>query len=78
MNMTENDLENTDLYFVVINEEEQYSIWPVWRDMPDGWDAVGEARDREICLDWIEENWTDMRPASLKKFLDVLEKPKNK
>ena len=77
MNMTENDLENTDLYFVVINEEEQYSIWPVWRDMPDGWDAVGEARDREICLDWIEENWTDMRPASLKKFLDVLEKQKN-
>ena len=77
MNMTENDLENTDLYFVVINEEEQYSIWPVWRDMPDGWDAVGEARDREICLDWIEENWTDMRPASLKKFLDMVEKSKS-
>ena len=75
--MTDIDSENTDLHFVVINEEEQYSIWPVWRDIPDGWEAVGEARDREVCLDWIEENWTD-RPASLRRYLDTLEKPKKK
>ena len=76
--MTDIDSENTDLHFEVINEEEQYSIWPGWRDIPDGWEAVGEARDREVCLDWIEENWTDMRPASLRRYLDTLEKPKKK
>jgi len=63
---------NFDLHYVVINEEEQYSIWPVWRDIPDGWKAVGEARDKEACLDWIEVNWTDMRPASLRRYLDSL------
>jgi MbtH protein len=78
MNTTDETLGTEDLYFVVINDEEQYSIWPVWRDLPDGWDAVGEARDREVCLDWIEEHWTDMRPASLRKFLAETEKQKNK
>ena len=72
--MNDTDLENADLHFVVINEEEQYSIWPIWRDIPDGWETVGEARDRETCLDWIEENWTDMRPASLRRYLDSIEK----
>ena len=70
--MAEGVEENFDLHYVVINEEEQYSIWPVWRDIPDGWKAVGEARDKEACLDWIEVNWTDMRPASLRKYLDSL------
>jgi MbtH protein len=70
--MAEGVEENFDLHYVVINEEEQYSIWPVWRDIPDGWKAVGEARDKEACLDWIEVNWTDMRPASLRRYLDSL------
>jgi MbtH protein len=70
--MAEGIEENLDLHYVVINEEEQYSIWPVWRDIPDGWKAVGEARDKEACLDWIEVNWTDMRPASLRRYLDSL------
>lgn len=70
--MAEGVEENLDLHYVVINEEEQYSIWPVWRDIPDGWKAVGEARDKEACLDWIEVNWTDMRPASLRRYLDTL------
>jgi MbtH protein len=70
--MAEGIEENLDLHYVVINEEEQYSIWPVWRDIPDGWRAVGEARDKEACLDWIEVNWTDMRPASLRRYLDSL------
>jgi len=70
--MAEGVEENFDLHYVVINEEEQYSIWPVWRDIPDGWKAVGEPRDKEACLDWIEVNWTDMRPASLRRYLDSL------
>lgn len=58
-----------DLFHVVRNAEEQYSIWPTWRDLPLGWDSVGEAAPREACLDWIEKNWTDMRPLSVRRFL---------
>lgn len=62
------DDEDTDQqYFVVVNHEEQYSIWPVERDMPAGWRAVGDAGLKESCLARIKELWTDMRPLSLRK-----------
>lgn len=51
---------------VVTNPEEQYSIWPEERDVPDGWVAVGPAGSKEDCLDYIERVWTDMRPRSLR------------
>ncbi|MGH3761748.1 MbtH family protein [Actinophytocola sp.] len=57
-------------YFVVVNSEEQYSIWPEGRDLPDGWTAVGVARPRNECLDHIERVWTDMRPKSVREALD--------
>lgn len=55
-------------YFVVINEEEQYSIWPASRekDLPAGWTAVGPAQRRQECLARIEQVWTDLRPKSLR------------
>lgn len=55
-------------YFVVINDEEQYSIWPVGRadQLPEGWTLVGPARSHEDCLSHIEQVWTDMRPKSLR------------
>lgn len=53
-------------YFVVVNHEEQYSIWPEGRDLPEGWTTVGDARPREDCLDHIERVWTDMRPKSVR------------
>lgn len=56
-------------YFVVINDEEQYSIWPAQRDIPNGWQAVGAARTREDCLSYIEETWTDMRPKSVREAM---------
>jgi MbtH protein len=56
-------------YFVVINDEEQYSIWPADREPPAGWHVVGDARPREACLSYIEEVWTDMRPKSLREAL---------
>lgn len=56
-------------YFVVVNHEEQYSIWPENRPVPSGWAMVGEARPRAACLDAIEELWTDMRPLSLRRAL---------
>ncbi|WP_254646936.1 MbtH family protein [Streptomyces sp. GbtcB6] len=52
-------------YQVLVNDENQHSLWPAWIDVPAGWTvAFGEA-DRQACLAWIEENWTDIRPASL-------------
>jgi MbtH protein len=52
-------------YLVLTNEEGQHSLWPVFVDVPGGWTvAFGEAA-RQACLDYIEENWTDMRPNSL-------------
>lgn len=51
---------------VVINEEQQYSIWPDYKAIPDGWTAVGVSGDKPTCLAHIEEVWTDMRPKSLR------------
>jgi MbtH protein len=65
--MSWNDKEDTTIYNVVINHEEQYSIWPVDREMPLGWKAVGKSGLKQTCLDYIEEVWTDMRPLSLRK-----------
>ena len=53
-------------YFVVINDEEQYSIWPEFKDIPAGWRAVGEAQSKADCLAYVKENWTDMRPKTLR------------
>jgi MbtH protein len=51
-------------YVVVVNGEEQYSIWPAKRDIPSGWTLVGPTGDKKACLDYIQEHWTDMRPLS--------------
>jgi len=54
-------------YLVVTNDEDQYSIWPADRELPPGWTGVGDPRSREDCLTWIDENWTDMRPRSVRE-----------
>jgi MbtH protein len=54
-------------YTVVVNHEEQYSIWPADRDLPEGWQQVGVTGTKAECLDHIEEVWTDIRPLSLRK-----------
>jgi MbtH protein len=62
--------ENTDPtvpYRVVINDEEQYSIWPAGREVPAGWRVVREAAPKADCLAYIEEVWTDMRPSSMRR-----------
>jgi MbtH protein len=59
------------MYLVLINDEGQHSLWPVFADVPDGWEtSFGEA-GRQDCLDFIEKNWTDMRPNSLIKAMDA-------
>jgi MbtH protein len=55
---------------VVINDEEQYSIWDADRDPPSGWRSVGFRGTQQECLDKIAEVWTDMRPKSLRDALD--------
>jgi len=61
--------ENAD-YLVLINHEEQYSLWPAFRDIPAGWTATGPRGKRRECLDWIDKNWTDMRPKSLRDAME--------
>jgi MbtH protein len=62
--------EDTNKYKVVVNHEEQYSIWPVDREMPLGWKAEGKEGSKQECLDYIEKVWTDMRPLSLRKKME--------
>ena len=59
---------------MVINHEEQYSIWPADRENPPGWTDAGKPGTRQECLDYIEEVWTDMRPLSLRRKLEEMEK----
>ncbi|CAB3754997.1 antibiotic synthesis protein MbtH [Burkholderia sp. MSh2] len=54
---------------VVINHEEQYSIWPDFKEVPAGWRKVGVQGTKQVCLDHIEQVWTDMRPLSLRQAL---------
>lgn len=61
-------------YYVVINGEEQYSIWPEIRQPPDGWTTVGSAMPKTKCLAYIDEVWTDMRPASLRRAMAAAER----
>lgn len=60
------DDDDTQSYVVVLNDEEQYSIWPADRDLPLGWHGDGVSGSRAECLAHIGEVWTDMRPLSLR------------
>jgi uncharacterized protein YbdZ (MbtH family) len=56
-------------FFVLVNDEEQHSLWPTFADVPAGWRVVYGEADRAACLDYIEQNWTDIRPKSLRDRL---------
>ena len=65
-----NEQQDNTIYIVVMNHEEQYSIWPQWKkEIPFGWKTVGKVGSKEECLTFIEEVWTDMRPLSLRKAM---------
>jgi len=61
------DAEDATIYKVVLNHEEQYSIWPANRENALGWKDAGFSGTKEQCLSYIKEVWTDMRPLSLRK-----------
>ena len=65
--MNSDEREDTTIYKVVVNHEEQYSIWPVDRKNALGWNDPGTTGTKAECLAYIKEIWTDMRPLSLRK-----------
>jgi MbtH protein len=65
--MNQGDNEDSKTYRVVVNHEEQYSLWPVHKDVPAGWRDAGKQGLKAECLAFIEEVWTDMRPLSLRQ-----------
>jgi MbtH protein len=67
-----NEEEDQTIYQAVVNQEEQYSIWPADRELPLGWSAAGKTGTKAEVLAWIEEVWTDMRPLSLRKKMDEM------
>jgi MbtH protein len=68
--MHTDEREDTTIYKVVINHEEQYSIWPAEKANPLGWNDVGKSGLKAECLAYIKEVWTDMRPLSLRKRME--------
>jgi MbtH protein len=69
------DAEDARAYRVVVNHEEQYSIWPSDRENPRGWRDAGKQGAKAECLAYIKEVWTDMRPLSLRQHMLGMEKP---
>jgi MbtH protein len=65
------DLEDQTIYNVVMNHDEQYSIWPAHKEPVPGWRAVGKSGSKEECLEYIKEVWVDMRPLSLRKKMEA-------
>ena len=68
--MSRENTEDTTIYKVVLNHEEQYSIWPAEKENALGWKDAGKTGNKEECLEYIKEVWTDMRPLSLRKKME--------
>jgi MbtH protein len=71
--MSTENFEDTIIYRVVVNHEEQYSIWPEGRENAPGWRDAGKSGTKAECLAFIKEVWTDMRPLSLRRKMDGLQ-----
>jgi len=65
--MRDDAQEDSTIFKVVVNHEEQYSIWPVDRENPLGWREAGKSGSKAACLAYIQDIWIDMRPLSLRK-----------
>ncbi len=59
-----------EAYTAVVNDEEQYSIWPAGRTIPAGWREAGKSGSKDECLAWIATVWTDMRPLSVRRSME--------
>jgi uncharacterized protein YbdZ (MbtH family) len=61
--------DDTGHFFVLVNDEDQHSLWPTFAELPTGWRVVHGEASRADCLQYIEQNWTDIRPKSLRDRL---------
>ncbi len=68
--MSQSEQHDQTLYRVVIDEEERYSIWFEYREIPPGWRDAGKTGTKQECLDYIKTVWTDMRPLSLRRWME--------
>ncbi|MFC4015565.1 MbtH family protein [Nonomuraea purpurea] len=69
--MTTNPFDDAEgRFLVLVNAENQHSLWPCFADVPIGWTVVFPENSRAACLDYIEKNWTDLRPRSLTKTMN--------
>jgi MbtH protein len=74
--MTTNPFDDDDgVYLVLVNPEGQHSLWPSFADVPDGWTVAHGEDTRAACLEFIEQNWTDMRPKSLIEDMERRDSP---
>ncbi|HYQ62588.1 MbtH family protein [Actinophytocola sp.] len=69
--MSTNPFDDEDgRFLVLVNDEEQYSLWPAFAEVPAGWTVALAETDRQSAVDHVNENWTDMRPRSLRESMD--------
>ena len=67
-----NPFEDPDgTYLVLVNDEGQHSLWPAFAEVPGGWTVALPETGRQSCLDYVEQNWTDMRPNSLIRAMEA-------
>ncbi len=70
--MSTNPFDDEDgRFFVLVNDEDQHSRWPTFSDVPQGWRVVFGEDTRAACLEYVEKNWTDMRPRSLREAMEA-------
>ena len=70
--MSNNPFDDDDATFVVlVNDEDQHSLWPAFADVPAGWRVVFGEGTRADCLAYVEQNWTDIRPRSLQAAINA-------
>src|ERR1041385_7392165 len=70
MSLNDTEREDTTIYKVLLNHEEQYSIWPDYKEVPQGWKHAQKTGSKAECLAYIKEVWTDMRPLSLRRKME--------
>ncbi|SDC69710.1 MbtH family protein [Rhodococcus tukisamuensis] len=69
--MSTNPFDDEDgRFYVLVNDEDQHSLWPTFSDVPQGWRVVFGEDSRQACVEYVEKNWTDMRPKSLREAME--------
>ena len=77
--MSTNPFDDEDgRFYVLVNDEDQHSLWPTFAEVPAGWRVVFGEESRAACVEYVEKNWTDMRPKSLREAMAADEAARGK